>query len=68
MTVAHVVLSLLLVTIFAPLGVAKILRRPSLIGAAISHTRAGDGIKDVAPPLWLGPVSAATAVLAIVAA
>ncbi|MEU3627060.1 hypothetical protein BS329_03330 [Amycolatopsis coloradensis] len=114
MTVAHVVLSALLVAIFAPLGVAKILRRPSLIsrterlgfsvrriqgigawevagaaglvaglfwrpfgaaaaiglvalliGAAISHRRAGDGIKEVVPSVWFALVSAAAAVLAI---
>ncbi|WP_409490142.1 DoxX family protein [Amycolatopsis sp. cmx-11-12] len=114
MTVAHVVLSVLLVAIFVPLGVAKILRQPSLIsrterlgfsvrqiqgigalevagaaglvaglfwrplgaaaaiglvalliGAAISHLRAGDGIKEVVPSIWLGVVSAAAAVLAL---
>lgn len=115
MAVAHVVLSVMLAAIFASLGVAKILRQPSLIarterlgfsvrqiqgigalevagaaglvaglfwrplgvaaaiglvalliGAAISHRRAGDGAKEVVPAVWLALVSAASAVLAIV--
>ncbi|GHH31166.1 hypothetical protein GCM10017790_65840 [Amycolatopsis oliviviridis] len=115
MAVVSVVLSVLLAAIFAVLGVAKVLRQPSLIsrterlgfsvraiqgigaleiagaaglvagffwlplgiaaaiglmalliGAAISHLRAGDGIKDVAPPVWLAVVSAAAAVTGIV--
>ncbi|ONF72496.1 DoxX family protein [Amycolatopsis keratiniphila] len=115
MAVAHVVLSVLLIAIFAVLGVAKVLRQPALvarterlgfsvrgiqgigaleiagavglaagffwpplgvaaaiglvallIGAAISHARAGDGVKDIAPPVWLALVSAAAAVTAVV--
>ncbi|MFJ8910103.1 DoxX family protein [Amycolatopsis sp. NPDC102389] len=116
MAVTYAVLSVLLIAIFAVLGVAKVLRQQALvsrterlgfsvreiqgigalelagaaglvagffwqplgiaaaiglvallIGAAISHARAGDGIKDVAPPIWLALVSAAAAVTAIVA-
>ncbi|MEU9687732.1 DoxX family protein [Amycolatopsis japonica] len=115
MAVAHVVLSVMLIAIFAVLGVAKVLRQPALvsrterlgfsvrgiqgigaleiagaaglaagffwpplgiaaaiglvallIGAAISHARAGDGFKDIAPPVWLALVAAAAAVTAIV--
>ncbi|WP_414942130.1 DoxX family protein [Amycolatopsis sp. cmx-11-51] len=115
MAVAYVVLASMLAAIFAPLGVAKILRQSSviarterlgfsvraiqgigalevagavglvagmfwapigvaaaiglvalLIGAAISHLRAGDGAKEVVPSIWLGLVSAAAAVLAVV--
>ncbi|HET6289223.1 MAG TPA: DoxX family protein [Amycolatopsis sp.] len=117
MAVTHGVLSVLLAAIFAVLGVAKVLRQPSLIarterlgfsvraiqgigaleiagaaglvagffwaplgiaaaiglvalliGAAVAHVRAGDGSKDVAPPIWLALVSVAAAVTAIVAA
>ncbi|ANN19396.1 hypothetical protein SD37_29770 [Amycolatopsis orientalis] len=115
MAVAQVVLSSLLAAIFAVLGVAKVLRQPSLvarterlgfgvraiqgigalevagaaglvaglfwpplgiaaaiglvallIGAAVAHLRAGDGGKDVVPPLWLALIAAATAVITIV--
>ncbi|WP_410659753.1 DoxX family protein [Amycolatopsis sp. lyj-112] len=114
MAVTHVVLSVLLAAIFAPLGVAKILRQPSLvsrterlgfsvreiqgigalevagatglvagffwrpigiaaaiglvallIGAAVSHLRAGDGAKEVVPSIWLALASAAVAVLGL---
>ena len=39
-----------------------------LIGAAVSHLRAGDGVKEIVPPIWLGLVSATAAVLAIASA
>ncbi|AUI60930.1 DoxX family protein [Amycolatopsis sp. BJA-103] len=117
MAVVSVVLSVMLAAIFAVVGVAKVLRQPSLIsrterlgfsvreiqgigalevagaaglvggffwpplgiaaaiglttlliGAAVSHARAGDGVKDVAPPVWLALISAAAAVTAIVSA
>ncbi|MBE1575188.1 DoxX family protein [Amycolatopsis roodepoortensis] len=52
-----------------PLGIAAAAGLVALlIGAAVSHVRAGDGIKDVAPPVWLALVSAAAAVTAIVSA
>lgn len=39
MAVAHVVLSVMLAAIFVPLGVAKILRQPSLIGGELRVLR-----------------------------
>ncbi|MFC9252222.1 DoxX family protein [Amycolatopsis thailandensis] len=117
MAVVSVVLSVLLAAIFAVLGVAKVLRQPSLIsrterlgfsvreiqgigaleiagaaglvagffwlplgiaaaigltalliGAAIAHVRAGDGAKDVVPPVWLALIAAAAAVTGVFAA
>lgn len=117
MVVTSIVLSSMLAALFAVLGVAKVLRQPSmisrteqfgfsvreiqgigalelagaaglvvglfwppagiaaavglvalLIGAVISHLRAGDGIKEIIPPIWVGLVSIAAAVLAIASA
>ncbi|MGY6650808.1 DoxX family protein [Amycolatopsis sp. TRM77291] len=52
-----------------PLGIAAAAGLVALlIGAAVFHVRAGDQIKDVAPPVWLALVSAAAAVTAIVSA
>ncbi len=50
-----------------PVGVAAAVGLVALlVGAAVSHRRAGDGVKEIFPPLWLGLISAAAAVLALV--
>jgi uncharacterized membrane protein YphA (DoxX/SURF4 family) len=54
---------------WAPLGVAAAIGLVLLlIGAAGAHRRAGDGPKETLPAVWLALVSAATAVVTVVAA
>jgi hypothetical protein len=48
-----------------PLGVAAAFALVLLlIGAVVSHLRAGDGMKQIAPAVWVGAVAAATGVIA----
>lgn len=55
----------LLVGLFwAPLGVAAAVGLVALlVGAVWSLRRAGDGLQEMMPALWLAPMAAATAVL-----
>jgi hypothetical protein len=51
-----------------PLGIAAAVGLVALlIGATVSHLRAGDGLKEVVPAIWVGMVAAATAGVAIAA-
>ncbi|MEC3982237.1 DoxX family protein [Amycolatopsis sp. H20-H5] len=49
-----------------PLGIAAAVGLVALlVGATISHRRAGDGPKEVFPSVWVGLVAAATAVVGV---
>ncbi|RZS45124.1 DoxX-like protein [Herbihabitans rhizosphaerae] len=51
-----------------PLGVAAAIGLVALlVGAVVSHRRAGDEVKEIVPAVWVGLVAAATAVLVVVA-
>lgn len=53
---------------WAPVGIAAAVGLVALlVGAVVVQRRAGDGVKEMAPAVWFGLVSAATAVVIVVA-
>jgi DoxX-like protein len=54
---------------WAPVGIAAAIGLVALlIGAVLSIRRAGDGLRDMIPAIWIGALAAVTAVLGITSA